>query len=95
MNTKCNDFSVCNEFLPILSVGKALGLFLPSFVDFYAENFIFGAVLLNRSVYFIIRRVSQPAETLLAGFDAYLVPLFKTARWVENCHFTRFRSDFI
>jgi len=79
MNAKCNDFSVCNEFLYIFTGKSALGLFFlvfsPYFVlSIFKENFQ-EPLLAKCNVFFVIR----PVNRLIQAFLPYL--------WRFRCHY--------
>ena len=79
MNAKCNDFSVCNDFLCIFIGKTALGLFFLVFSTFVVLSILkdnFQVPLLAKcSVFPVIR----PANRLNQAFLPYL-------RWFR-CHY--------
>ena len=83
MNAKCNDFSVCNEFLYVFTGKTALGLlflvFCPFFVSsIFKENYQW-PFLTKCSVFPVIR----PLSRLIQAFLPYL--------WWFRCYFLTVR----
>ncbi len=89
MNAKCNDFSVCNEFLYIFTSKTALGLFFLVFNPFFVLS-IFKEIfqepfLAESNVFPVIRPVSWLIQALFAVLGVVWVPLFKQLAGVDNC----------